>query len=510
MKKIKRIIACLCVCVLLVSAPTTSYARAYTYVNPTGAEEVLVIGGLIITTETALGWALSLLGFTAAANAIYENRDAWIGWCNDQADRIKKWFSARADDLSVTWGEFENWLGDIRDGALDTTSECWDTFLDFCSDLATHSSGYVTPDDSGAVGWSSIKDEFTVWQDLSSKYYGPDGWKYERYPDRTPYATTADSYITCNLRYSKRYSSGTYDLGYSSCGSYAYADYEKVCAYYDAENGEETLYLLSTNGRLNQSIRTVLVDDDIITLKTYLVFTDVSALENYINGGLIDFSAVTAEFIPEGWTFTDVGEFVQGYGLPWEGDNAGTVNDPIYGDLSDVIVAPDTQGVIERDGNLDNVGVADVTGTIVGELTIPVDGITGLDVVSTPYVGVEGVYPVDIIGGVILGTDTPIDGIKPGVVPTVNGDYTIKGLQELFPFCIPFDLVSLFRTLAADAEAPCFKLPVPVPKKNWEFEYIWIELDFSKFNSAAKIFRTMELLGFCVGLTLITRNLIRG
>ena len=506
MKKIKRIIACLCVCVLLVSAPTTSYARAYTYVNPTGAEEVLVIGGLVITTETALGWALSLLGFTAAANAIYENRDAWIGWCNDQADRIKEWFSDRAEDLSVTWGEFENWLGSIKDGALDTTSECWDTFLDYCTDLADQISASESDASDVDVNWSIVDgvqefvdahpDDFAA--NKSDEYWSSrktDVSSVSKTVNRlydTFWLSFTDDYVTF-VKIGEEYAVYVTSLNFDpsdvlGTGAFSYSSSSRSESKLITRiNTSEGVYPMFSSSRVYAGW----LSDAIITkwapyVDRWLNLGDVTGIDRSSYGlmGLIS-----------------------GIAIGWDGWSIG-ISD--VAPVEDVIVSPDTQGVIERDGNLDNVGVADVTGTIVGELTIPVDGITGLDVVSTPCVGVEGVYPVDIIGGVILGTDTPIDGIKPGVVPSVNGEYTIKGLQELFPFCIPFDLVSLFRTLSADAEAPCFKLPVPVPKKNWEFEYIWIELDFSKFNSAAKIFRTMELLGFCVGLTLITRNLIRG
>lgn len=506
MKKIKRIIACLCVCVLLVSAPTTSYARAYTYVNPTGAEEVLVIGGLVITTETALGWALSLLGFTAAANAIYENRDAWIGWCNDQADRIKEWFSDRAEDLSVTWGEFENWLGSIKDGALDTTSECWDTFLDYCTDLANQISASESDASDVDVNWSIVDGVQEFVDAHPSDFVG--GIDYpvsHNYSVRLSALTKSvksvsmslDHYFTDDYITFVRTPYGGYEI-FATSLNFDVSDIVGTGAFSSTDNSK-----LSTYVNYKEGVYPVFCTSE-IWYGGMLDNTIINKWAPYVDRWL-DLSSFTCS--PQMWKSKGLYGLVSGIAIGWDG---WSIEVPDVAPVEDVIVSPDTQGVIERDGNLDNVGVADVTGTIVGELTIPVDGITGLDVVSTPCVGVEGVYPVDIIGGVILGTDTPIDGIKPGVVPSVNGDYTIKGLQELFPFCIPFDLVSLFRTLSADAEAPCFKLPVPVPKKNWEFDYIWIELDFSKFNSAAKIFRTMELLGFCVGLTLITRNLIRG
>lgn len=78
--------------------------------------------------------------------------------------------------------------------------------------------------------------------------------------------------------------------------------------------------------------------------------------------------------------------------------------------------------------------------------------------------------------------------------------------QNLFPFCIPFDLIEFLGVLAADPVAPKFDWRIYAPNV---VDYT-LEIDLSPFNSVAKICRTMELLAFCIGLILITRNIIRG
>lgn len=75
-----------------------------------------------------------------------------------------------------------------------------------------------------------------------------------------------------------------------------------------------------------------------------------------------------------------------------------------------------------------------------------------------------------------------------------------------FPFCIPWDIKALIDNLwAPEARAPYI---------HWEATFgEWgklgeVTLDFSEFDSAARIFRSTTLLLWIVGLVLITRNLI--
>ena len=93
--------------------------------------------------------------------------------------------------------------------------------------------------------------------------------------------------------------------------------------------------------------------------------------------------------------------------------------------------------------------------------------------------------------------DTPSQSISDDAA-----EYQVLGLQNVFPFCIPFDIYSFFECLAADPVAPVV---------NWRF-YVpgicdeTITLDLSQFNTVAQVLRTMELLAFIVGLAFVTRE----
>ena len=88
----------------------------------------------------------------------------------------------------------------------------------------------------------------------------------------------------------------------------------------------------------------------------------------------------------------------------------------------------------------------------------------------------------------------------------ITGPVSVSGLDDIFPFCIPFDLYHFFEALAADPVAPYFEWHFTVPQLNIDQV---IAIDLSAFNTVAQILRTMELLLFAVGLAFETRKLLR-
>lgn len=87
----------------------------------------------------------------------------------------------------------------------------------------------------------------------------------------------------------------------------------------------------------------------------------------------------------------------------------------------------------------------------------------------------------------------------------ITGPVSVSGLDDIFPFCIPFDLYHMLEALAADPVAPYFEWRFYVPRI---IDYT-IVIDLSGFNTVAQILRIMETLLFCVGLAFETRKLIR-
>ncbi len=91
------------------------------------------------------------------------------------------------------------------------------------------------------------------------------------------------------------------------------------------------------------------------------------------------------------------------------------------------------------------------------------------------------------------------------VDPDVS-DYTLD-FRKLFPFCIPFDIYKAVKLLDATPTAPVVHYKFYLSKSK---TYI-IDLNLNKFNTVAAILRRMECLLFIIGLATATRRIyIRG
>lgn len=115
--------------------------------------------------------------------------------------------------------------------------------------------------------------------------------------------------------------------------------------------------------------------------------------------------------------------------------------------------------------------------------------------------------PITPPGGTVpdWGTGDGIDFPKINL-PDLNIDWKINGLTEKFPFSIPFDLVAFYTTLNAEPHAPVIDAHIPLGDfYDWHFV-----ADFSQFDDKAQLIRTVEFIGFCIGLIYITIRLVRG
>ena len=122
----------------------------------------------------------------------------------------------------------------------------------------------------------------------------------------------------------------------------------------------------------------------------------------------------------------------------------------------------------------------------------------------------DNIYPAsqtaaDAITNTIPGSLTPqipdsgIDNESP------QGLYKLPDLREYFPFCIPFDLIDLLRCFVAEPETPSFVLVLSTGSEMSQQSF-----DLHMWDNIASMVRTFELVGFILGLILVTRNIIRG
>lgn len=93
----------------------------------------------------------------------------------------------------------------------------------------------------------------------------------------------------------------------------------------------------------------------------------------------------------------------------------------------------------------------------------------------------------------------------PDQIPT-GKPWVVQGLEDKFPFCIPWDIAKVFSALnSGSRQAPYIHWRFNPP--NTPIDYTF-ELDLEDFDNVAELLRLLELGAFIVGLAWATRYLI--
>lgn len=523
----------------LVSAAQCSYVEAKTVdIRHEAITDVLVGSG--IATETALAWLLNALGFTAASKAVYDNRDNLVSWITSVKDDMLQVAKERYTDLKVDSATFNEWLQAVANGTLDKTSDCWQALKRYLTEAKT---GEVSSSSGNVLECHNIKEYI---QESVKKYdeifldrrvETINGNKLnlssyevtyqETYPCLTgnewKLETSTRKFTTSKTAYSAStdisrnpwqlvkfvFSEGVDEHGFDMYSMYVVA----VNPYYAStglipwcqdKNYSEDVYWGSMNNAVDYCVSRVFFG------------SGYNQADGYNTGGFsisCGFQDVFGGLSTE--TITNIlGGIACGLVTEYDGWNV-KVKNPVANPARDVAdsiaVAPETQEILDRDKTLDNVDV-------VTELDIPADDaipvdLTGVAVgeLAVPYTdAVPNTDTVDVAKDVTLPDKTPTKEKAKTKPKNRTGEFTLSGLQEVFPFCVPWDLKALGSTLAADAKAPKFtvKLPSGMDKKG--VVYTEVVVDLKQFDDVAKIFRVMELLLFCIGLVFVTRYLIKG
>lgn len=129
----------------------------------------------------------------------------------------------------------------------------------------------------------------------------------------------------------------------------------------------------------------------------------------------------------------------------------------------------------------------------------------GLDPIYFPY---PGAHPD------INPSPNPNPDPEPGPNPNPNpgtetdidmNDYKVN-LTSVFPFCIPFDFITLLDVLDAEPVAPRFEFPVVIPALDYQETVI---IDMSFLDEVAEIIRLCETISFIIFLMFATSKVIR-
>lgn len=571
-KRTKQLIAIL----LSITIITLSAAKPYQEAKATGLEGGLLAGGAGAAMSNPIG-LLILMGIVGGTALLLPNgqdikESIESGEIKKAADKAKKDFvnySTQALNNNVSASEqevqnsahakavIEDFLESASAGVVDTTSEAWGWFRDFCSDIKAALAANASKTMNGTVGMdisgiynvtSNMQIEIDV--DLST---AEEGKYFVGATGATAYSQAGDLYISickdfgpftsfCNttgFRIRKRYLSVDQrleDLGWKA-GTWnnwsTYRPGEKVNEYKQAN---ETLMLPTLDTDISMIVPAGTTD-----------VPGVSNVNDYISiGSDLPYTR------PEGaWDICDPngkkGQISIGKDIPgkmgyddWYDVLGGIANGEAtweqVANASDVIrIGSDADSPYSSD-NADAWDVY-VDGTIIGYdvtaegdvvitfedgrvITIPQEYVSGMEWVNeqdkAQELDKDTTFPVSgtlayPLPGALEGNPTadPDPGGGGGGNVTVNpdvSDYTLD-FRKLFPFCIPFDIYKAVKLLDATPTAPVVHYKFYLSKsKSYN-----IDLNLNKFNTVAAILRKMECLLFIIGLATATRRIyIRG
>lgn len=438
----------------------------------------IIIGGAAVSAGEAVAFLLGVFGLTAASAAVYDNVDSIKAWGNKQleaftADTVGKLADPNAQ--ATARADIATWIEDARKGLIDNSSVVWSYWKQWAGSLTTQTIEQTTGGVGGLPAYASLATDSAVVSAFQLNITDSSDPIYIIVVDND---SNGIAYELLSLSFFK----GTYYDGYyhesDEVWARSWVDYDssgkRFDYYYD------TLWL--SDRKSNHSI---LFDLSIAQLprETGIPPTDVFH-EFWVNNVLNPPVVETPDYTLSPTGLSDVYERDHSY------DNVGLVNPGAVAGNPGITI--DWGKVGDIAGVLGGIAAGELDGTEALERV----GVTVVDHVTDRVIDDTGV------------TDIPIADVV--VDTTAIDDYTIPGLQTLFPFCLPFDLIDFLNILSAPPEAPHFQIPIRYPTGSGWMEYL-VDIDLSAFDSVAMILRNMELLAFIVGLIILTRDkMIRG
>lgn len=517
--KITRTLAALIMIVIMTfSVTATSYENAYAAIG-----ETIVIGETVIAVETAIAWLLAAFGLYATSALVYENRDNLILWGQNRIIDFQVFCEETYDKATIAAEDASVWLQKLARGTLDKASEVYQAFKAWCESLIGGkkrdviygqydlSMGKITrnaqliknADYTDGKGLSVENGKFVGFEHTASYYiYGMNTYILTTLPAQAGKAVS--------IMHNPNAAKDKYDISYGVC---SLKDFDILDSKYDLTFNDD---VVTKN----------IIKPYAITIGDYTVYSySKDSYNTTIDGNLKtlrgDWITSINDCHISSYSTYDVGKKDILLALTYL-DYLGLLDKNSFKEESEVTANDKTQEIFDRDGTLDNYDlVAPVTDadTNTDIITIPwdhigtydEDGVLDIsDVLDQPIADVTGdiVLPVDRVNDTTIADDVPITDI---ITDTSEmKDYTVKGLESVFPFCIPFDFINFINCLSAEPTAPKFVWHMDF-LENMGFDSYTIEIDLSSFNSAAKIMRIMELLAFIIGLIMATRSMfIRG
>ena len=480
-KSLKRALALMLACTIVIGSVYNTRQKAYA-----SASTIIAGGGAAaVGVEVAFPYLLAITGVVAAGAAgveLYKNRDKIKEWGSAQFGKFKKWVGDNLGELgwyadaAAAGVAIAKWGDKLGKGTLDKSDPTWSAYKkwvekDVCSEepdgVDLHGNPYVPMNTPAMAEYPGGETYVYTYQDGYNIL--PVSMLYKGYYNACFVCDTKDVQIYANGKNITRtnrkavYNDKTYWYGIVSLGAISNelpnylgestwgGDYRDVTPLF----GELYEKLLNTGKK---------------------EYTYVGGLAPSLGG---------AGVLEGDWDVVGVGEKEdeKETKLPWVGspDLDHTISDVVSGEKTWTDV-------------LDKVGVGVIDRTEEGSKVIDEDGVTTKDWVYADS------------------TTTVPDITIPneGEVSKELKNYTFAGMEKIFPFCLPFDMIDFIKVLDATPQAPHFKYAFPYPTTSG-MKTFEIDIDLSPFDSVAELLRDMECLLFIMGLVLVTRSrMIRG
>lgn len=420
-----------------------------------------------ITAAEAIKWLLGLLGVTVASGALANtDYEQLVENYNDFAE-IK-------GQSAIDTGKF--WQ-DIIEGSLDTGSQAWSNFKEWVSSLNF----------SGSENFPVVSEPLKNFVSTLPV---------------TPYTITYQPKTLENEIVSSKFAVYTID-------SSGQLDYVYI---YD---GIDSLNFTSTSSGLKVDVTWVnnegfnFMKDDVnhhyfrkntfsnISFSSWS-FANNSSLNFYFYGVPSEF--LTGENMHTWDLSSSIIQF-NAYNSSLINSLAFILSNAISDSIPDVIPLPWDQVSDSAEGINDRIN----------ELIEKVnEGVLSLEDYMIAIQSILGVIAFDTTTDLVIPSnpDLPDETIQDKINENINNNgFVLSGLENFFPFCIPFDIYAFITILVAEPVAPVIHWEIynPVTKENNE-----IVLDFAMWDSIVILMRYIFDFLFIIGLALLARSLIGG
>lgn len=481
-----------------------------------GADIALTIGGVAYGAKEVAAIVLALLGISGGAYIVNENRDNIEQMAVNTAQSFNKFLETSKDKVVYTSQMFGEWL----DNSYNKVKECAQVGVDATVQVSTDLYYSFKEFINNCMSESPTQDNFYV-PSFNTKIYtntiNSANLEDSRVQDIINHADTY-SYIGTSCTYKGNVQNSFYPAR-------PYIFYNEYYLYPKELISIETYPWSNTTTRYTFNLKCFRNNDPSLSNYYYpyqiSVDNDCPSIDLYLFGITPNLGSIPIENpdTPE-WREPLTNNDVKIRGVDGNGliDNYDVISfgHSVVGD--DVIVGDRTIS-IPRGNVLEDLYQRYLNGELTYQeyitLVNKAVGVVGVDTTA------DGVIVTD--KGVTVPLDTPIwdvqdkeDTDTPTLVKDVIGGSTndvnkgtmsdFPDLSQLFPFCIPFDVLRLLKIMVAEPETPHFEIPINAPWINVEYTIV---VDFEQFETLSHITRTFLAISWIVFLIVTTRKLIK-